>query len=67
MKNVCAVAILFVLWLLSMVFYLPLPLVVVLFGVLVAAAATTVGTAWSKRQAGRAGSVVKPDAKTLNW
>ncbi|HEY6309139.1 MAG TPA: hypothetical protein VI488_22070 [Candidatus Angelobacter sp.] len=66
MKNRYAAGILCLLWFLSMVFYLPLPAVVLLFAAWVAAATLAAWTAWTKGQLGRAGRVVKPDAKALN-
>jgi hypothetical protein len=66
MKNRYAAGILCILWFLSMVFYLPLPVVVLLFAAWVATATLAAWTAWAKGQVGRAGSVGKPDAKTLN-
>lgn len=41
---------LFILWILSMYFYLPLPVVVVLFAALASGTTVTIWFAWSKRR-----------------
>ncbi len=64
MKDFWAVVILFLLWFLSMYFYMPLPLVVVLFAALVSGASVTIWSAWMRRRTGRTGSVIKQETKT---
>jgi hypothetical protein len=55
MKRLWAlVLLLFVLWLLSMQFYLPLPVVILLFAALVSTASLTVWLAVMERRARRA-------------
>jgi len=41
---------LLILWILSMYFYLPLPIVVLLFAALASATSVTIWFAWSKRR-----------------
>ncbi len=53
---------LFILWLLSMYFYLPLPIVVVLFAALASGTTVTIWFAWSKRNR-RLASIGEQDAK----
>ena len=43
------VLVLFALWMLSMYFYMPLPIIVVLFAALASGASVTVWFAWIKR------------------
>jgi len=43
------ILVLFILWILSMYFYLPLPIVVVLFAALASGTAVTLWFAWGKR------------------
>jgi uncharacterized iron-regulated membrane protein len=64
MKNFWAVVILFLLWFLSMYFYMPLALVLILFAALVSGASVTICSAWMRRRTGRTGSVIKQDTKT---
>lgn len=54
--------VLFALWLLSMYFYLPLPIVVVLFAALASGTTVTIWFAWTKRQ-NRLSSIGNRDAK----
>ncbi|HEY7405857.1 MAG TPA: hypothetical protein VIB39_20195 [Candidatus Angelobacter sp.] len=53
---------LFILWILSMYFYLPLPIIVVLFAALASGATVTIWFAWSKRNQ-RLESIGERDAK----
>jgi hypothetical protein len=53
---------LFILWILSMYFYLPLPVVVVLFAALASGTTVAIWFAWSKRNR-RLESVGERDAK----
>jgi multisubunit Na+/H+ antiporter MnhC subunit len=66
MKNFVLVAALFVLWLASMRFYLPLPVVLVLFAALVSSASVALWLSLMKRRTHRSyrhHGVIKPDAK----
>ncbi len=53
---------LFILWIMSMYFYLPLPVVVVLFAALASGTTVTIWFAWSKRNR-RLESIGERDAK----
>lgn len=64
MKSVCAVVILLAVWFSSMYFYLPLPVVVILFAARVSTASMSIWSAWMKRRVDRARTVIKQDAKT---
>ena len=55
------ILILFILWILSMEFYLPVPVVLILFGALVSAATVTISFALARRKAA-AQAVAKRDA-----
>jgi len=55
------ILILFVLWILSMQFYLPAAVVLILFSALVAGATVTISFAWARR---RAVAVAKRDARS---
>jgi hypothetical protein len=63
MKKFLLVGILFVLWFASMMFYLPLPVTVVLFAALVSTTSIVSWLALMKRRGGRHRPVIKPDAK----
>jgi hypothetical protein len=63
MKNLLLVGILFVLWFASMMFYLPLPVTVVLFAALVSTTSIVTWLALMKRRGGRQRPIIKPDAK----
>lgn len=54
--------VLFALWLLSMYFYLPLPIIVVLFAALASGITVTIWFAWTKRHS-RLSSISERDAK----
>ena len=54
------ILILFVLWILSMEFYLPVPVVLILFGALVSGTTVTISFALARRKA--AAAVAKRDA-----
>lgn len=63
MKNFLLVGILFLLWFASMLFYMPLPLTVVLFAALVSTVSMLSWLSLMKRRPGRPRAVGKPDAK----
>jgi hypothetical protein len=66
MKNFVMVGILFVLWFASMLFYLPLPVVLLLFAALVSSASVIIWLSLMKRRTHRSyrhHGVIKPDAK----
>jgi hypothetical protein len=64
MKNFLLVGILFLLWVGSMTFYLPLPVVVVLFAALVSSASLIAWLSLVRRWGGAPRTIVKRDAKT---
>lgn len=64
MKNFLLVGILFLLWVASMAFYLPLPVVVVLFAALVSSASLIAWLSLMKRWGGAPRTIIKRDAKT---
>ena len=63
MKNFLLVAVLFLLWFASMLFYMPLPVTVVLFAALVTTVSMVSWLSLMKRRQGRPRAIVKPDAK----
>lgn len=64
MKNFLLVGILFVLWFASMVFYLPLPIIVVLFAAVASTASVVAWLSVMSRRGNLPRSIIKPDAKT---
>jgi hypothetical protein len=56
------ILVLFVLWILSMQFYLPAPVVLILFAALVSGATVTISFALARRKAVAAAAVGKHDA-----
>lgn len=63
MKILSVVAILFVLWILSMHFYLPLPVIVILYATLVSVTTLALWRAWMHRW-DRTKGVVNQDTKS---
>jgi hypothetical protein len=57
------ILILFALWILSMLFYLPIPVVVILFAAVVSGTTVTISSALARRKAAAAvAAIVEPDA-----
>jgi integral membrane sensor domain MASE1 len=66
MKNFVLVGILLLVWIASMLFYLPLPVVVILFAAVVASASVVIWLSLMKRRTHRSyrhHGVIKTDAK----
>lgn len=57
------ILVLFVLWILSMEFYLPAPVVVILFASLISGATVTISFALARRKAVAAAAVAERDAR----